>query len=74
MNLSDANPDGRKLTWEQHMKNLKKEKEKEEGKEKAKHTKSGRCDICDNGGFQLSCKGGIITRKCKKCGAERHFM
>lgn len=75
MKLSDANPDGRKLTWEQHLRKLKMEKEKEEeGKGNTEPKRSGRCDVCDNGGFQLSCKGGVITRKCKRCGDERHFM
>lgn len=68
------NPEGKKLTFEQHAK-LKREYEEKQAmeKEKAKQGKSGYCGECGTSGFTLKAKGGLIYRTCKNCGDVKTF-
>jgi hypothetical protein len=74
--LPDYNPDGKKYTFEQHMK-LKREKEEREAEllEQNKGEKPGRCPKCDQSSFFLRCEAGVLIRTCKNpnCLDENYF-
>lgn len=73
MKLPEYNPEGRKLTFEQHMKLQKEYEDKKQIKKKTNGEESGRCSVCDGSRFTLRCKKGNLIRSCKKCGDERVF-
>lgn len=76
MNLPSYNPDGKKLTFEQH---LKKQKEYEERQLASKPTgttgRPGRCEKCNGSSFTLKVESGSLIRTCKnqKCEDQQFF-
>lgn len=75
--LPNYNPDGKKLTWAQHME--KKRKAEEAEKLKLKQNKGetpGRCSVCDCSKFTLKCSKehpGKLERTCQQCEDKRYF-
>jgi ssDNA-binding Zn-finger/Zn-ribbon topoisomerase 1 len=73
MKLPDYNPDGRKLTWEQHVKLRREYEEKKEAEKKNSNEPSGRCSKCNKAKFRLRVSKGDLIRTCKECGHELVF-
>ena len=74
MNLPDYNSEGKKLTWQQHMKKKEKLKEAKRAKEDVGiKDRSGRCQRCDNASFSHRCANGVVTRICNNCGGQKDF-
>lgn len=74
--LPSYNPEGKKLTFEQHMK-LKREQEEREAELRQQNNGEvpGRCPKCNTGGFSLKCEPGVLVRTCKNpdCLDEQRF-
>lgn len=75
--LPSYNPEGKKLTFEQHMK-LKREKEEREAELLLQNDgeKPGRCPKCNGSSFTLKRESfGVLLRTCKNpdCLDERRF-
>jgi hypothetical protein len=79
MSLPNYNPEGKKLTYFQHMEKIRKQKELDQQKlEQNKGEVPGRCSVCDSTKFSLKCGEvgkGIIIRTCsnEKCGDVKEF-
>jgi hypothetical protein len=65
------NPEGKKLTYQQHLKKLKDHENLTSKKKKT--SESGRCPTCKQAAFTLRCMDRKLIRKCKKCGHEKVF-
>ena len=61
--MNEYNPNGKKLTYEQHMRALNEYKEKQEKKE----DKPWVCEKCKASAFTLAIKNRTWIRTCKKC-------
>lgn len=75
MKLPEYNPEGKKLTFAQHLKKMRdlEAKNEEKGKESG-GLKPGTCPECGRGRFILRCeKGGMIVRTCRHCSAKKVF-
>jgi hypothetical protein len=75
--LPTYNPEGKKLTFEQHMK-LKREQAEREAEllQQNDGERPGRCSKCDGTSFTLKCESlGVLLRTCKNpnCLDERRF-
>lgn len=75
MRLAGYNPEGKKLTYEQHLREMKKLKEKQEA---AKVMNGGEeepwiCVGCGESRYKLKAKDGQLIRTCKKCNKEKIF-
>jgi hypothetical protein len=74
--LPNYNPDGKKLTWFQHMEKIRKTEEAEKQKlEQNKGETPGCCSVCGGSGFTLKCEPGVLIRTCKNenCGDQKMF-
>lgn len=77
MKVSDYNPEGKKLTYQQHLKLMKKQQEKEE-KQMSRYDGESKPWLCECGESRYSLKAvpggnGELIRTCKNCGAEKNF-
>lgn len=76
MNNPDYNPEGRKLTYQQHMK-MQREWEEKHAKKAEEPTKerSGICPRCGGSAFRLKAIKGLLERTCKneECGDVKVF-
>lgn len=74
MENPNYNPEGKKLTLQQHMKLQREWEEKQARKlEQNDGVRPGICSECGNSGFKLKAIRGIIERTCKKCGDVKEF-
>lgn len=74
MKNENYNPEGKKLTFQQHMKLMREMEEKETSvREQNGGERPGRCGECNGSGFSLQAKEGLIYRTCKKCGDVKTF-
>lgn len=68
MPLPDYNPEGKKLTWQQHLRAMQKQKEEETEriKQNGGKEKPWLCQ-CGQSRFTLQAKEGKLYRTCKAC-------
>ena len=75
MQPTDYNPEGKKLTYLQHLQLMKKQEEKKkaalllnDGEEKP-----WLCENCSQSRYRLKADRGRLIRICKECATERIF-
>lgn len=75
MNHSDYNPEGRKLTYKQHMALMKQQQEKLEARKRMNGgvEKPWLCEKCSKSRYKLRAVDGQLIRICKECSDEKVF-